>query len=73
MEKKLKSVGISTAEELIEIGSNEAFIRLKLRYPDTKGMSLVHLYALEGAVTDTEFNKLSEETKKRLKDFCDNL
>ena len=73
LEAKLKSVGIMTTEELMTVGSEEAFVRLKLRYPDTKGMSLVHLYAIEGAILDVEFNHLPEDVKQRLKDFCNNL
>ena len=69
-ERKLKSVGIATAEELKEIGSEEAFLRVKLRY---ENVCLVHLYALEGAVTDMKYNQLSEDTKKRLKAFHDKL
>lgn len=34
-------------------------------------MCLVHLYAFEGALTDTNFNELLEETKKDLKAFSD--
>jgi len=70
LEKKLKSVDITTADELRKTGSDEAFLRLKLRYPK---VCLVHLYALEGAITDTEYNQLHEDVKKRLKEFCDRL
>ena len=73
LEAKLKSVGIMTAEELMEIGSEEAYVRLKFRYPDAKSMCLVHMYAIEGAVTDTEYNQLPLDVKQRLKVFCDNL
>ena len=73
LEKKLKSVDISTAEELKEIGSKEAFSKLKRKYPNDKAMSLVHLYALEGAVTDIEFNQLSESVKKSLKHHSEGL
>ncbi len=66
MSKKLKSVGIGSAEELIELGSKEAFFRLKLRYPD---ICLVFLYVLQGAVENVEYDKLSEETKADLKEF----
>lgn len=66
MERKLKTVGINTAEELKEIGSKEVFTRLKLKYPD---ICLVFLYTLQGAVDDIEYNQLSEETKKDLKEF----
>ena len=68
MAKKLKSAGINTAEDLKAIGGKEAFFRLKLRYPE---ICLVHLYALQGAVDDIEYNRLSEEMKQELKNFND--
>lgn len=68
--RKLTSVGIDSAEKLIETGSKQAFLRLKEAYPQ---VCLVHLYTLEGAVTMTEFNGLSKETKKELKAFSDSL
>ncbi len=68
LERKLKIIGINSAEDLKKIGSKEAFFKLKIRFPE---VCLVHLYTLEGAITDTDFNKLSEETKKDLKDFSD--
>ncbi len=70
MASKLKSVEINTAEELISIGSKEAFFRLKMKYPQ---VCLVHLYTLEGAIENTEFNCLSEKTKANLKEFSDSL
>ena len=70
IEKKLVSVGISTAEELKRIGSREAFLRLKLRYPS---VCLVHLYTLEGAISDIEYNQLPEDVKSSLKEHSDSL
>lgn len=70
MESKLKSVQINTAEDLIEVGSKEAFFRLKTRYPQ---VCLVHLYTLEGAIQNIEFNCLSEKTKADLKQCSDKL
>lgn len=70
MKKKLSSVGISTAEELIFTGAKEAFSRLKKVYPN---VCLVHLYTLEGAITNTEYNSLSADKKKELKKFSDSL
>lgn len=70
MEKKLTSVGIDSAEKLIESGSKQAFMKLKEAYPS---VCLVHLYTLEGAITDVEFNCLSEDKKKELKEFSDFL
>ena len=70
MEKKLTYVGIDSAEKLIALGSKEAFLKLKQAYPN---VCLVHLYTLEGAIQNTEFNCLSEEKKKELKEFSDFL
>ena len=43
--------------------------------PDRRitGVCLVHLYALEGGISNTEFNCLPEEKKKELKEFSDFL
>lgn len=68
IERKLKTIGINSVEELKEIGSKDTWFRLKLKYLE---ICLVHLYTLEGAISDTEYNQLSEETKKDLKAFID--
>lgn len=70
MAKKLISVGIESSEELIEVGAKDAFFKLKEKYPN---VCLVHLYTLEGAIHNTEFNMLSEDTKRDLKEFSDFL
>mgnify|MGYP002512614208 CR=1 FL=1 len=70
MENKLLSVGIESSEKLIEVGAKGAFLKLKQKYPN---VCLVHLYTLEGAIHDIEYNRLSEETKKDLKEFSDFL
>lgn len=70
MAKKLTAVGIDSSEKLIQTGAKQAFLKLKQEYPN---VCLVHLYALEGAICNTEFNSLSEEKKKELKSFSDFL
>lgn len=70
MEKKLIAVGIDSPKKLMESGSKQAFLKLKEKYPQ---ICLVHLYALEGAVCNVEFNSLSEDKKKELKEFSDFL
>lgn len=66
MAKKLGSVGINTAEELVHSGAEQVFVKLKEKYPN---VCLVHLYALEGAICNMEFNSLPESRKKELKEF----
>ena len=70
IEKKMKSVGICSAEELIQTGSKEAFLRMKLRFPN---VCLVHLYTLQGAVDNIDYNQLTDEVRQDLKNFSDGL
>lgn len=70
IEKKLKSVGICSAEELIQLGGKEAFFRLKTKYPN---VCLVHLYTLQGAIDHMEYNRLPDKVKRELKSYCDRL
>jgi DNA transformation protein len=70
LEKKLKAVDITTVEELKVVGSKEAFTRIKLRDPY---VCLVHLYALEGALSDMEYNQLQEDVKQKLREHSDSL
>ena len=70
LENKLKSIGIDCAEELMELGSKEAFFRLKLHHSN---VCLVHLYALQGAVDNIEYNHLPDDVKNDLKSFSENL
>lgn len=70
MEEKLNKIGITSADELKKIGSQEAFIRLKSAYPKA---CLVYLYTLQAAIDGVPFNMLSDSTKKDLKAFNDQL
>ncbi|MDE6656556.1 MAG: TfoX/Sxy family protein, partial [Anaeroplasmataceae bacterium] len=70
MANKLISVGLETKEKLMEIGSKEAFLKLKKVYPN---VCLVHLYTLEGAIQDIEFNQLPKDVKADLKSFKNSI
>ena len=61
MARKLDSVGIGSAEELVRLGAKQAFLKVKERYPN---VCLVHLYALEGAVCNVGVQQPSREQKK---------
>ncbi|HEY4865975.1 MAG TPA: TfoX/Sxy family DNA transformation protein [Candidatus Dormibacteraeota bacterium] len=62
---RLRAVGIDSPEELRRLGAVEAFLRLRRGLPFD--ISLVFLYALHGAVTDTDWKQLSESTRARLR------
>lgn len=66
LERKLNTIGIDSAEKLIASGARQTFLSLKERYPQ---VCLVHFYALEGAISNTEFNKLPENKKQELEEF----
>ena len=70
LERKLTAVGVDSPETLKELGAKHAFFKLKEVFPQ---VCLVHLYALEGAVQDMEFNSLPEDKKRELKEFSDFL
>lgn len=70
MKIKLMSVGIYSAEDLVKTGSKEAFYLLKERYPN---ICLVHLYTLQGAIDNIEYNQLSNKIKCDLKKYSDRL
>lgn len=70
MARKLTAVGIDSPEKLLKEGAKQAFFKVKTVFPQ---VCLVHLYALEGAVQNVEFNSLSEEKKRELKEFSDCL
>ena len=70
IEKKLNFVGITSADELKQIGSKKAFEQIKTHYPN---VCLVHLYTLEGAISDTDYNQLPEDVKADLKKFSDSF
>jgi len=62
----LEQAGISSAEELKQVGSENAFIRLKAIDP---GACLSMLCGLEGAVQGIRWHQLSLERKQELKEF----
>lgn len=70
MERKLKSVGINSAEELREIGSRQAVSRLKERYP---GTCVVILYYLEAAIQGVDIKELDGGCRVGLKEYFKQL
>lgn len=70
LEQNLKSAGITTAEELREVGTKEAFIRIRLI---DDGACIRMLYGLHGAVVGLRDKDLPAETKEDLKQFFRSL
>lgn len=68
LSRKLLTVGITSAEMLNQAGAKQAFLKMKEVFPE---ICLVHLYALQGAIDNIDYNCLSEQVKGELKEFSD--
>lgn len=68
--EKLVKVDIKTPKDLISIGSENAFIRLKTVDADA---CINMLYALEGAIQGIRWHDLDQNKKIELKAFFDRL
>lgn len=62
--RQLREVGIEDAATLRRLGALAAYRRLKHAFP--RAVSLVMLYALEGALRDCHWNHLPPGVKERL-------
>lgn len=66
VEEQLNEVGITTYEQLKEIGSRQAWLYIKAIDPS----ACIHrLYALEGAIQGIKKSQLSIDKKAELKEF----
>ncbi|EUJ18991.1 TfoX/Sxy family protein [Listeria aquatica] len=66
-EEKLNLAGIRTAEELVTIGTESAY--LKTKHLVDKGACLHFLYALEGAICNIPKKEIPVQRKAELKSF----
>lgn len=63
--RRLAELGVADEADLRRIGPVAAYRRLK--FADPRGTTIVALYALYGAVTDTPWTELSAEVKRQLR------
>ena len=63
--RRLAALGIADEAALRQIGPVAAYRRLK--FADPRGTTLVALYALHGALTDTHWNALPDDVKRALR------
>lgn len=66
----LMDAGINTPEELRDLGSKEAFIRIRMR-DNTACLSM--LCAIEGAIRGVRWHNLDDDVKSDLKVFFKGL
>lgn len=66
LELQLNEVGIETVEQLKKSGSKKAWLAIK---SIDSSACINRLYALEGAIQGIRWHGLSDELKKELKEF----
>lgn len=71
LEKSLMQVGIETPEHLREVGTHEAFIRIRSQVDPTACIQT--LYGLHGAVLGIPDKLLPDSTKQELRKFFKTL
>lgn len=66
----LHIIGINSLQQLSELGAAQAYVQIKARGIK---VSKVALYAMHGALTDTHWTELSEQTKNELLAMAEQL
>ncbi len=70
LENLLFESGITTAEQLREIGAEEAFFRIRMKDPTA---CIRMLYGIQGAIEGVKDTSIAETTKERLRKFHKSL
>jgi len=63
--ERLQAVGVNSLEDLEAMGAVEVYRQLKAAYP--RDVSIVALYALQGALLNLHWNALPPEMKAELR------
>ncbi|MBL8120696.1 MAG: TfoX/Sxy family protein [Anaerolineae bacterium] len=63
--ERLQAVGVSSLEDLEAMGAVEVYRQIKAAYP--RDVSIVALYALQGALLNLHWNALPPEMKAELR------
>lgn len=64
---RLNAVGIFSEDDLRKVSPVGAHNMLKAKYPDESLPVCYYLYSFEGALSDTHWNDIGEQTKQDLK------
>lgn len=66
LEEQLNEVGIESYDDLANIGSKEAWLKIK---EIDESACINRLMALEGAIQNIRWHNLSDDDKRNLKEF----
>ena len=69
----LIAAGIDTPEKLRKLGAKKAYLKIYETGHYCGTFHAAYIYALEGAITDTDWRKIPEKKKKEFKAFAEDL
>jgi len=77
VEKDLAAVGIKTAQQVIDLGAEDTFVKMLLGRKkigrSAKCCNALYLYAIHGAIHDIDWRELPEKLKGEFKAFTAEL
>lgn len=73
MAAKLVAAGISSPEQLRQLGAKKAFMELYKNGQFCGKFSAAYLYALEGAIRDCDWREIPEDLKLEFKQYTAEL
>lgn len=77
VEKDLAAVGIKTAQQVIDLGAEDTFVKMLLGRKkigrSAKCCNALYLYAIYGAIHDIDWRELPEKLKAEFKEFTAEL
>jgi hypothetical protein len=77
VEKDLAAIGITTAQQIIDLGAEETFIQMLLGRKkigrSAKCCNALYLYAIHGAIHDVDWRELPENLKTEFKKLAAEL
>lgn len=68
---ELRECGIKHLEDLIELGLEESFYQLVLKFPERLNLNCI--VAMYGAVENMDWREIDPEVKERLKKYLEKL
>jgi len=71
--KQLIGAGIDTPEKLRALGAKKAYLKIHEMGGYCGKFHVAYIYALEGAITDTDWRRIPQAKKKEFKAFTEDL
>ncbi len=70
IELRLNEIGIETYDQLVELGTEEVFLRL---YAKNKNTSKTVLFSIEGAIEGVTWREIDPKRREELQKFFDTV